>query len=133
VRMARFDSTQWSLVLLARGTTPDARGALDRLCRTYRPPVAAYVRSRGYRADAVEDLVQMFFENFIEDAYHATADPARGRFRAFLLTALKRFLINVDVESQAQKRGGHVRIESLDTDATEIGGDAIDGPERAFE
>lgn len=130
--MARFDSTQWSLVLLARGTTPDARTALDRLCRAYRPPVAAYIRSRGYRADAVEDLVQTFFAHFIEDAYHATADPAPGRFRAFLLTALKRFLINVDIESQTLKRGGHVRIESLDSDGAEVG-NVSDGPEREFE
>ena len=119
-------------MLLARGTTPDARSALDRLCRAYRPPVVAYVRGRGYRTDAVEDLVQAFFEHFIEDAYHATADPTRGRFRAFLLTALKRFLINVDIESQTLKRGGHVRIESLDSEGADAG-NVIDGPERAFE
>ena len=53
--MARFDSTQWSLVLQARADTPDARAALDRLCRTYRPPVLAYIRGRGYAPEATED------------------------------------------------------------------------------
>lgn len=130
--MARFDSTQWSLVLLARGTTSDARAALDRLCRVYRPPVLAYIRGRSYRPDAAEDLAQTFFAHFIEDAYHATADQGRGRFRAFLLTALNRFLINSDVESRTQKRGGHLRIESLDESDDSAGTDS-DGPERAFE
>ena len=131
--MARFDSTQWSLVLLARGTTPDARAALDRLCRTYRPPVLAYIRGHTARADAAEDLAQTFFAHFIEDAYHATADPTRGRFRAFLLTALKRFLINADIQSQTQKRGGNLRIDSLDDEADDTAGSDVDGPEYAFE
>ena len=52
--MARFDSTQWSLVLQAREGTPDARMALDRLCRVYRPPVVAYIRGRGYASEAAE-------------------------------------------------------------------------------
>jgi RNA polymerase sigma factor (sigma-70 family) len=132
--MSRFDSTQWSLVVLARGTTPDARAALNRLCHVYRPPVLAYIRSRRYRPDNVEDLAQTFFAHFIEGAYHATADPTRGRFRAFLLTALKRFLISTDVESQTKKRGGHLRIDSLDDNtAGELACADLDGPERAFE
>jgi DNA-directed RNA polymerase specialized sigma24 family protein len=131
--MTRFDSTHWSIVLRARGSDDDARLALDHLCRTYRPPVLAYIRSRGYNSDAVEDLAQSFFARFLEDAYHVTAEPSRGRFRAFLLTALKRFLINSDAEAHAQKRGGGVRIDRLDdSDAHSIGSDA-DGPERAFE
>jgi RNA polymerase sigma-70 factor (ECF subfamily) len=133
--MAQFDSTQWSMVLRARGATPDARAALDSLCRTYRPPVLAYVRGRGYNAHAAEDLAQTFFTHFLEASYHETADPARGRFRAFLLTALKRFLINADAEANAQKRGGGARIDRLDDsliNADQISSEG-DGPERAFE
>ena len=132
--MSRFDTTQWSMVLRARGTDPDARAALDHLCRVYRPPVVAYVRKRGYASDAGEDLVQAFFARFVEQAYHANADPTRGRFRAFLLTALKRFLINADAEAHAQKRGGGARIDSLDDslmNSNEIGSE--DSPDRAFE
>ena len=133
--MAKFDSTQWSLVLQARTDTPDARGALDRLCRTYRPPVLAYIRSRGYAADAAEDLAQTFFARFIENAYHASADPARGRFRAFLLVALKRFLINQDAEAHALKRGGDISLRRLDDSQLNAEDLAADGggPEQAFE
>ena len=133
--MTRFESTQWSMVVRARGETPDARAALNALCRTYRPPVLAYVRGRGYSPHASEDLAQTFFAHFLEAAYHETADPTRGRFRAFLLTALKRFLINADAEANAQKRGGGMRIDRLDDsliNADQISAEG-DSPERAFE
>lgn len=131
--MNRFDATRWSVVLRARGDPAEARRALESLCRTYRPPVLAFVRSRGYAADVAEDLTQAFFTRFLERAWHASADPARGRFRSFLLTALKRFLIDAHAEATAQKRGGAFRFESLteghDADA------AVDHetPERVFE
>lgn len=129
--MSRFDhTTQWSLVLRARGDGRDARAALDTLCRTYRPPVLAYIRSRGYEGDAAEDLTQTFFANFLERASHAHADPLLGRFRSFLLTAVKRFLINAGEASRAQKRGGLARFESFEDDTS---GNEDDAPERAFE
>jgi RNA polymerase sigma-70 factor (ECF subfamily) len=130
-RMSRFDhTTQWSLVLRARGAGREARVALDTLCRTYRPPVLAFIRSRGHEGDAAEDLTQMFFANFLERASHAHADPLLGRFRSFLLTAVKRFLINSGEASRAQKRGGLAHFESFDDDAC---GSDDDAPERAFE
>jgi DNA-directed RNA polymerase specialized sigma24 family protein len=133
--MARFDTTHWSIVARARGDTRDARAALELLCRAYRPPVLAYIRGRGYSPDAAEDLAQTFFARFLEDAYHTVADPARGRFRAFLLTALKRFLINSDAEANALKRGGAVRMNALADDqasATDWIADS-GSPEREFE
>ena len=130
--MGRFETTRWSLVLQARGGPVDARRALETLCRTYRPPVLAFVRSRGYAADAAEDLTQAFFTRFLERAWHASADPERGRFRAFLLTALKRFLIDADVEARALKRGGAIRFESIENvDEEEAAG--VDAPDRVFE
>lgn len=110
----RFETTRWSMVLHAR----DTRGALETLCRTYRPPVVDYIRHRGYPADSIEDLAQAFFAQFIEHAWHANADPTRGRFRAFLLTALKRFLIDADEQARTKKRGGDVRFRSFDQTAT---------------
>ncbi|MBS0569759.1 MAG: sigma-70 family RNA polymerase sigma factor [Proteobacteria bacterium] len=133
--MAKFDSTQWSIVLRAGGTGADARGALDTLCRTYRPPVLAFVRGRGFPAEAAEDLTQAFFADFIERSAHADADPERGRFRSFLLVALKRFLINANAQKRAQKRGGAAEIETLQENS-QPGADAVvetDTPERAFE
>jgi RNA polymerase sigma-70 factor (ECF subfamily) len=132
--MSRFDSTQWSLVLRAQGDSDEARSALEALCRAYRPPVLAYVRNRGYHGDAAEDLTQSFFARFLEHAYYADADPLRGRFRAFLLTALKRFLIDADEEAHAVKRGGRMHFESLDNnvDETRVLSEEVT-PERAFE
>lgn len=121
------------MVLHAR----DTRSALESLCRTYRPPVLDYIRHRGYPADGAEDLAQAFFSKFIEHAWHADADPTRGRFRAFLLTALKRFLIDADEAAHARKRGGGVQFRSFDQTAT--GNNTLDNlsgedtPERAFE
>ncbi|MBS0557325.1 MAG: sigma-70 family RNA polymerase sigma factor [Proteobacteria bacterium] len=115
----------------------DTRGALETLCRTYRPPVLDYIRHRGYPADSVEDLAQAFFAQFIEHAWHANADPARGRFRAFLLTALKRFLIDTDERLHAKKRGGAMQFRSFDQTATNpstldnLAGDQT--PDLAFE
>lgn len=130
--MGRFETTRWSVVLRAHGDTGDARAALEQLCRTYRPPVLAFVRFRGYPADAAEDLTQAFFTRFIERAWYSSADPERGRFRSFLLTALKRFLIDADAEAATLKRGGGFRFELLDGDAGCVDA-AGETPDAAFE
>ncbi len=133
--MGRFDTTRWSLVLRAQGSGGDERAALETLCRTYRPPVLAYIRSRGYSADVAEDLTQSFFARFLERIGHVDADPARGRFRAFLLTAIKRFLINASVEANTVKRGGRIRFESIDSETIdpEILLAVGETPEQVFE
>lgn len=129
--MGRFDTTRWSVVLRARSGPADARAALDALCRTYRPPVLAFVRSRGYPADAAEDLTQAFFERFLERGWHAAADPARGRFRTFLLTAVKRFLIDALEEANALKRGGGYKFLPLDVAGSDVAGGET--PDRVFQ
>ena len=115
----------------AREDAPDARAALEALCRAYRPPVLAYVRNRGYAPEAAEDLVQGFFERFLDHAWHATAERERGRFRAYLLTMLKRYLSSSEIEAHTRKRGGDVRIESLEE--THAAGSDEETPERTFE
>jgi Sigma-70 region 2 len=111
----QFQTTRWSLVLEARADDARSRLALEKLCRTYRAPVLAYIRGHGASADEAEDLAQSFFARFIDRAFHAHADPARGRFRAFLLTALKHFLADARDHVNALKRGGNVQIRSLDS------------------
>ena len=133
--MSRFNTTQWSVVLGAQGAGDDARAALESLCRTYRPPVLAYISSRGYRGDVAEDLTQSFFTRFLERADYADADPSRGRFRAYLLTAIKHFLINAAAEAHRVKRGGRFQFASIDDKGED--GDSLpaDGsnPEQVFE
>jgi RNA polymerase sigma factor (sigma-70 family) len=131
--MNRFDTTRWSLVLQARGDPQQAHTALETLCRIYRPPALAYVRSRGYAPDAADDLVQAFFVRFLDQSWHAGADPDRGRFRAYLLTMLKRYLMSSEIEARAVKRGGGMRIDSLDDDSDPALAVGDDSPERVFE
>lgn len=134
--MNHFQTTRWSLVLAASSESAESRRALDALCRTYRSPVLIYIRRHGYSVDEAEDLAQAFFTRFIERAIHAHADPARGRFRAFLLTALKNFLNDAGDSARAAKRGGNQTVRSLDAPGLEerlVHGDDFETPERAFE
>ena len=115
-----FGSTRWSVVLAAgRGQGPGAREALEFLCRDYWYPLYAYVRRRGHDADAARDLVQEFFTRLLERNTIAAADPARGRFRAFLLTALRNFLSNERTRERAGKRGGGRDVVSIDVEEGE--------------
>jgi RNA polymerase sigma factor (sigma-70 family) len=115
-----FATTRWSVVVAAGGPTgTDARAALETLCSTYWYPLYAYARRRGQDRHAAEDLTQGFFARLLERGSVAAADPQRGRFRAFLLTAFQRFAVNEHERAAAQKRGGGVPTLSLDFDAGE--------------
>ena len=94
-RDARFTTTRWSLVARVQGgSDPSAQAALEQLCRTYWYPLYVFVRRLGQNPHDAEDSVQGFFAVFLAGNYLKSADPARGRFRSFLLMALKRFLAN---------------------------------------
>lgn len=115
-----FETTQWSIVLAAgRAASESSRAALATLCDRYWYPVYVYVRRRGHDADEAEDLTQAFFAALLEKRYVDAADPARGRFRSFLLTAVKHFLSNERDRANAAKRGGGRAIVSLDAEAAE--------------
>ena len=102
-----FDTTHWSVVLAAgHRSSPDSDKALESLCRTYWYPLYAYVRRRVADVHEAQDLTQEFFARLLEMNYVAEADPERGRFRAFLLTAFKHFLSKEWDKAKAQKRGG---------------------------
>jgi len=112
---AWFHTTRWSLVLAAQGkASGDARDSLEALCRQYWQPLFAYVRHRGYAEHDAQDLTQAFFERFLEKGWLAVAERDRGRFRTFLLMALKRFLANEWDHSHAQKRGGTATVISIE-------------------
>lgn len=109
-----FPATQWSVVLAAVGTgSRPAAGALDALCAAYWLPLYAYVRRAGHSPADAEDLTQQFFARLLSGDGLKTADPARGRFRTFLLTSMQRFLVSEWRRGQALKRG-EGRIVALD-------------------
>jgi len=110
-----FVTTHWSQVLLAADhRLPNSAQALENLCRAYWPPLYCYLRRDGRSSHEAEDLTQAFFAQLLERNSLATADPTRGRFRNFLLTALKNFVVNEWRAEHAQKRGGDLQILSLD-------------------
>jgi DNA-directed RNA polymerase specialized sigma24 family protein len=110
-----FATTRWTVVLAARDRTASAAGvALEELCRTYWYPLYAYVRSRSSSREDAEDLTQAFFARLLEKNYLEGLTSEKGRFRAFLLAALKHFLANEWDRANCQKRGGGVANLSLD-------------------
>src|SRR5262245_33814345 len=102
-----FGTTHWSVVRAAgEGATPAARQAVEQLCTLYWPPLYGYIRRRGHPEEEAKDLTQEFFARLLSRNDFATLDPAQGRFRAFLLAALKHFLANERRAAGALKRGG---------------------------
>jgi RNA polymerase sigma factor (sigma-70 family) len=115
-----FVTTHWSLVVSAgRNDTPHARDALEKLCRAYWFPIYAFVRRQGHGPHDAQDLTQDFFARLLEKKYLADADPAKGRFRSFLLASLKHFLANEWDRTRAQKRGGGQILIPIDAAAAE--------------
>ncbi len=103
------------MVLTAgRNDTARAHEALARLCQTYWYPLYAYVRRCGHSPEDAQDLTQDFFAQLLAHHWVARADRQKGRFRSFLLIALKRFLANAWDKARARKRGGGVPPISLD-------------------
>ena len=135
---AAFLTTRWSVVVAAgRPDEPRSRAALAELCEAYWRPVYAFVRRRGQAREDARDLTQAFFARLLEKNAVVGADPERGRFRGWLLGALKHFLANEWDRAHALKRGGGVVPLSLDFEtaderlALEPAHDLT--PERAYE
>ena len=136
----QFATTHWSLVGAAQPgeqSQTRAREALEELCRAYWYPLYAFVRSRGYSATDAQDLTQAFFARIIETDGLASADRERGRFRSYLLGAMKHFLANEWHRAKTQKRGGQVRFiewDTLDPEARYAGAlKQSDNPEHIFD
>jgi len=133
----RFATTRWTMVNAA-GATSDVHSqrALTELCQIYWPPLYSYLRRRGHDREEAEDLTPGFFVRLLERNDIKAADPLRGRFRGFLLTSLKRYVINEHERATTAKRGGRLPMV-LDFDTAErtyarsMGSD--DTPDRIFD
>ena len=118
--MARFDTTNWSVVLKAGSDdSVTAREALATLCAAYWYPVYALVRRYGHKAADAEDLTQDYFARFLEKGYARELLPNQGRFRSFILVSVRNFLHNERDRARAAKRGGGKACISLDAAAAE--------------
>jgi DNA-directed RNA polymerase specialized sigma24 family protein len=104
----QFATTRWSLILTqgVSDAKSSARDELALLCQIYWRPIFAFICRTGYPARDAQDLTQDFFVMILEAKFFASADPARGRFRCFLLKSLKNFLMDVEKKRRRHKRGG---------------------------
>ena len=115
-----FATTHWSVVLAAgHDSAAGAREALEKLCRAYWYPLYTFVRRQGRSPEDAQDVTQEFFARFLEKEYFGLADPARGRFRSFLLASLKNFLAERHRQAGRLKRGGGKTLVSWDTATAE--------------
>ena len=117
-----FAPTHWSVIVAAgmSETEPErARAALAELCQTYWAPLYTFVRTRGYSVHDAQDLTQSFFAHLIEHEIYARTEPAKGRFRSFLLAALKNFLADAHTHAHRLKRGGGEEFVPLDDERAE--------------
>jgi DNA-directed RNA polymerase specialized sigma24 family protein len=119
-RQPAFVTTRWSLIVRARGEGKEAVVALEQLCRDYWPPLFIYARRQGLSPHDAQDAVQGFIAHLLERKDLAAADQEKGRFRSYLLTAFKHFLISQARGENSMKRGGSAVSISLDTNASEL-------------
>lgn len=101
-------------MLAGQGPSQQAAAALEELCRAYWYPLYAFVRREGHGPEKAADLTQEFFSRLLAGGALAVADPAKGRFRSYLLAMLKRMLVSDWRREQRLKRGGGAVIFSLD-------------------
>ena len=132
-----FAATRWTLVLRARGETVEARAALSELCDAYYQPVVRFLRREGREEDAAREFTHEFFARVLAGGGFDQADPERGRFRSYLLGALKHFLVDQRKHEHRLKRGGGTTTESLDAPTPDEAGalqvpDVSGAPSEAF-
>ena len=134
-----FHDTRWTLVSRSRGEDTQAKAALSELCAAYYAPVVAFLRRDGREEGVARDLAHDFFARLLMGGAIDGADPLRGKFRSYLLMALKRFAADQRDREHAAKRGGgqiHAVIDS-ESDTTgaglQIADTSIEAPDAAFD
>ena len=105
-----FTTTHWSVVLEAQGESPAAQQALENLCRTYWRPIYSFVQRQGIGPEEAKDITQAFFADLLEHRSLTAVRREKGRFRSFLLGALKHFLADERRRAVAIKRGKGQRL-----------------------
>lgn len=124
---AQFTTTHWSLVLDAQSESAAAHQALEELCRVYWRPIYCFVQLQGIGPEEGKDITQGFFASLLEHRNLAAVRREKGRFRSYLLGALKHFLADEHRRAMAIKRGKGQQLIPLD----ELGGDEQNAMEPA--
>lgn len=136
----RMAETRWTQVTRSKGHSSEAKLALKDLAEAYYQPVFWFIKERSPNEDAARDLTQEFFARVLDKYGFEGADPNRGRFRSFLLGAVKHFLSDQRAYAQRQKRGGggaHVSLDAPGTDSSlpgiQVADDKAIPPDEAFD
>lgn len=120
-----FQTTRWSRVLLSGGSEPESRRALNELCEQYYSPVLEFLRFRLGCMDKAHDAAQGFFTRILSGSGFSGADPNRGRFRSYLLGALKNFLSD---QFDAHQRQPNTVSPPPGEDQSYLGLNALESP-----
>jgi RNA polymerase sigma factor (sigma-70 family) len=104
-RAMAFTTTHWSVVLEAQSESPGAQEALEKLCRVYWRPIYGFVQRQGIGPEEAKDVTQGFFADLLEHRSLTAVRKEKGRFRSYLLGALKYFLADERRRATAIKRG----------------------------
>lgn len=118
---AQFPETRWTWIIQAGNGVDDAATAiaLKTLCEMYWHPVYAFLRHQRHSPHDSEDLTQGFFGHLLESPLFENASPDAGRFRNYLLGALRNFVRKETRRNRAAKRGGGIEPLSLDFSTAE--------------
>lgn len=116
-----FHDTRWTLVARSRGSDTHASAALSELCEAYYAPVVAFLRRDGREVDAARELAHDFFAKLLAGGAIEGARPERGRFRSYLLGALKHFAADQRDKAISAKRGGGFDHAEMDDEMADAG------------
>lgn len=119
-RTAAFLTTRWTQVRNAKAESEDGRRALADLCDAYYEPVLAFLRCELRDADTAREMAHEFFARMLAGGGLAHAERVHGRFRSYLLGAVKHFLSHQREAVRRLKRGGGVVPVSLDDEASAV-------------
>jgi DNA-directed RNA polymerase specialized sigma24 family protein len=134
LHLASFHTTRWTRVCLAKADSNEGRKALADLCEAYYEPVLAYLRRRCGDSDAARDLCHAFFAQMLGGGTIASVDRVRGRFRSYLLGAVKHFVSHQAQAERRIKRGGGVEAVSLDNpEVAEVSNTRALSPDAEFD
>jgi RNA polymerase sigma factor (sigma-70 family) len=133
-----FVTTRWTRVVAAGGSGATAEAALSELCEQYYQPVVSFLRCTGNPEDQARELAHEFFAKLLANPALGKADPGRGRFRSYLLAAVKHFVSDKRAKARAAKRGGdreHVELRPATDTSPGIDppDDSLRSPEREFD
>jgi hypothetical protein len=91
-----FPATHWERIDKIKSGQDADRALISLMLERYWKPVYCHLRRKGYDNECAKDLTQGFLHEIVlKRGLVHKADPSRGRFRSLLLTALKRYLVNV--------------------------------------